>query len=199
MTVVPPGPRFKVETTLDGTRVVIPARRNWFLVLFIGFWLCGWLFGEVTVAATLLAGLTSGSGEFPSLFLVAWLGAWTVGGGFAFFMWLWNVMGREVITLERGELVTSRQVGPIGLPKRYDLSHVRNARVAAAPTRSARSPYRGFGWPGFGGEHVAIAFDYGARTFHFGADLDEAEADYLLDLLDPWLPRAPRERSSRSE
>lgn len=35
MVVAPPGPRFNVETTLDGTRVTVPARRNWFLILFL--------------------------------------------------------------------------------------------------------------------------------------------------------------------
>lgn len=189
MTITPPGPRFAVETTLDGTRVVIPARRNWFLVLFLGFWLCGWLLGEVTAATMLLSVFTSGSGEIPSVFLLVWLGGWTVGGGFALFMWLWNLMGKEVIALERGELTVTRRVGPIGFPKRYDLAHVRNARVGPAPIRRSRRRYPGSSASGF---NAAIAFDYGARTFHFGTDLDEAEAHYLLDLLHPRLPRADK-------
>jgi len=28
-----------------GLEIVIPAKRNWFITLFIGAWLCGWLVG----------------------------------------------------------------------------------------------------------------------------------------------------------
>ena len=190
MVVAPPGPRFRVETTLDGTRVVIPARRNLFVVAFLGVWLCGWAVGEVTAAGFLMSAFGSEGALIASPFLLFWLCGWTIGGAVVIGLLLWNLIGKEVVTLEHGVLTIAKQLGPVGLPKRYDLSHVRDARVAPPPVRSGRRQYRGTGWPGFGAVLSGIAFDYGARTFHFGADLDEAEAKYLLDLLHPRLPRA---------
>jgi len=103
--------------------------------------------------------------------------------------WLRQKAVSQAAQYLNGELTITRRVGPIGFPKRYDLSHVRNARVGPPPARTSR--YRRSTWPG-SGAHSAIAFDYGARTFHFGTDLDEAEAHYLLDLLHPRLPRADK-------
>ena len=190
MTIAPPGPRFRVETTLDGTRVVVPARRSLFLVGFLSLWLCGWAVGEVTAAGFLMSAFGSEGALIASPFLLFWLCGWTIGGAVVIGLLLWNLIGKEVVTLEHGVLTIAKQLGPVGLPKRYDLSHARDARVAPLPVRSGRRHYRGTGWPGFGAVLSGIAFDYGARTFHFGADLDEAEAKYLLDLLHPRLPRA---------
>ena len=190
MTIAPPGPRFTVETTLDGTQVIIPARRSWFLMAFMSLWLCGWVVGETMAVGFLREAFTSEGGLFASPFLLVWLLGWTFGGGVVISVLLWNLMGREVITFEHGVMTVARRIGPIGLPKRYDLSHVRDARVAPPPRRSSRRQYRGAGWPGFGPMLAGIAFDYGVRTFHFGADLDEAEAKYLLDVLHSRLPRA---------
>lgn len=189
-TIPPPAPRFTVETTLDGTRVLIPARRNWVLVAFLSLWLCGWVAGETMAAGFLRETLSAEGALFASPFLLFWLLGWTVGGAVVISVLLWNLIGKEVVTLEHGVMTIAKRIGPLGLPKRYDLSHVRDARVAPPPVRSSRRHYRGSGWPGFGVALAGIAFDYGARTFHFGADLDEAEAKYLLDILHPRLPRA---------
>ena len=68
---------------------------------------------------------------------------------------------------------------------------MRNARVAQHPP-AHHAPYSGSSASGINPSHAAIAFDYGARTFHFGTDLDEAEAHYLLDSSTPRLPRADK-------
>lgn len=63
--------------------LVLPAQKagaaRWGVAAFLGFWLCGWAVGEVTVIGSLLFGKTS----HVSFFLLAWLGGWTVGGAFA--------------------------------------------------------------------------------------------------------------------
>ena len=185
-TVAPPGPRFSVETTFDGTRVVIPAKRNLFVVAFMAVWLCGWAFGEVTVVGFLGELFASEGGLVAAPFLLFWLCGWTLGGAAVITFLLWNLIGREVITFEHGTMIVAKRIGPLGLPRRYDLAHVRDARVSPPSVTSRRGRRRGQN-PFTGGK---IAFDYGARTFRFGTDLDEAEAKYLLDILHPRLPRA---------
>ena len=63
-----------LQRTLDGDRDGF----GWLLVLFTGE--------------------TPG---FARLFLVGWLGCWTVGGAFTGYAWLWTVFGVERIALRR--------------------------------------------------------------------------------------------------
>ena len=77
-------------------------------------------------------------------------------------------------------LALRRDVWGFGRTREYDLSHVSSLRVAPA----AWNPYDWSGamqfW-GIGGGPVA--FDYGSRTFRFGASVDEAEARDIVNQL----------------
>lgn len=90
--VTPPGNRATVSDDNEGLVVSVPARRRMLIVLFLGFWLCGWVMGEVTVIHQLVTGETG-----DEVFLIVWLCGWTVGGAFAITAWLWNVAGVERI------------------------------------------------------------------------------------------------------
>ena len=41
-----PTAKASVFDTPAGLVINIPSSKNFFLILFLGFWLCGWLFGE---------------------------------------------------------------------------------------------------------------------------------------------------------
>ena len=84
-----------------GLEITIPTRRNLFFVAFVGFWLCGWLAGEVAVPIVLL---TQGPGP-EDFFLIAWLGGWTTAGAFIWYAWLNQLTGREFVKLN-GTLLT---------------------------------------------------------------------------------------------
>ncbi|MBI3760199.1 MAG: hypothetical protein HY269_10680, partial [Deltaproteobacteria bacterium] len=47
-TVQVPAGRATMSESPDGLLITIPARKNWFIILFMAFWLVGWFFGEVT-------------------------------------------------------------------------------------------------------------------------------------------------------
>ena len=71
MHVHPPASRLKFLDNGSLLTIEIPSKRNWLLILFLGFWLCGWLVGELMVPAQIL----SGKGARPAmLFSIAWLG-----------------------------------------------------------------------------------------------------------------------------
>lgn len=189
----PPGPRSAISHTFEGPRIEIPARRSWFLIAFLGVWLSGWFLGEAFALGTVLSWLLGWqlggpfSGEdvvsaAPSLFLLFWLAGWTLGGGFALYTLLWNLVGKEVVTLDSQALTHRRQVGRFGLTRRYDVTQVKDLRLAP-PQRSRRGAH---GTP-FGG---IIAFDYGSRTVRFAQGIDEAEAKDLIELLQRHLPRS---------
>jgi hypothetical protein len=170
----PSASRVTVAGGPDGLGLLIPPKRNWFIILFMGFWLSVWGVCEIMIPTQFI------KGEIPGItvvFLLAWLGAWTVGGAFAIYLWLWNLMGRQIITIHGHTLTTRRDIGGYGFDKEYDLTQVRDLRVSAkgfnALDFSASLDFLGLG----GG---LIAFDYGAKTYRLGAGLDEAEAKFVV-------------------
>lgn len=158
--------------------VVIPAKRQILVMLFLGFWLCGWLVGEGFALGALL-GLTSfGGGEiFVSLFLAVWLIGWTLGGLFVMRIFFWMLLGKEVITLGQGRLTINKKGLLFSKPKTYDINEVKGLRVQETATiggyttTSRRSVLMNNG---------TIQFDYGMKTIKFGNGLEVAEGKHIL-------------------
>jgi hypothetical protein len=188
MHIEPQAPRFTIESTPDGLRAVVPARRNWLVVVFLCAWLVGWVFGEVTAVQQLL----SPSEKTPHLFLLAWLVGWTIGGAFALVAVVWQLAGREVISVSAATLLHRIEALGIGWSRAYKASEVKNLRATEYLSTSFTNqavwfpPLMG---PGFG----PVAFDYGARTLRLGASLEEAEGKLLAERLATRLPRRLRE------
>ncbi len=152
----------------------MPCRRSWFVILFLTFWLCGWAVAEVMVANQFLHGDAPPDGEF---FMLAWFGVWTVGGLFAIYAWLWQVMGKEIVIVRGQTIIIRRDMGGFGFDKEYNLIQLRDLRrgpVGFSPVDLSSSLQL---W-GVGGG--TIAFDHGDKTYRFGAGLDEAEAKQVV-------------------
>ncbi|NYE60837.1 hypothetical protein FHW58_001989 [Duganella sp. 1224] len=184
MHIQPQAARFQAESTIDGFRVVIPASRNWFSILFFGAWLCGWAVGETRVAGQLLDPVNKPATAF-SLF---WLICWTLGGIYVFGSILWQFAGREVLTANSLALTYRIEMFGVGVNRSYSASDIKNLRTteyAVAPNWSQRGTFP----PLFGSGRGLIAFDYGTRTIRIGSSLEEAEAKALLTSLLPHLPR----------
>ncbi|RYZ16228.1 MAG: hypothetical protein EOO16_26180 [Chitinophagaceae bacterium] len=176
----PYGGRAILQDKFTDLQIIIPAKRNWFHLIFIGCWLGGWLMGEL-FAIGAVTGLLGGNPA--GLFILFWLGAWTVGGYFALRTFLWNLKGKEIITVGQGQLTIDKEGALLFKPKVYDLKEVKHLRVQDDSD-------------GFGGLFGArrndlsanqtggmIRFDYGLQTVKFGIGLDEAEARFITDKL----------------
>lgn len=166
--------RVTIADTSEGLRIVMPCRRSWFVILFLTFWLCGWAVAEFMVAKQLLHGDAPPEGE---LFMLAWFGVWTVGGLFAIYAWLWQVMGKEIVTARGQTFKIRRDIGGFGFDKEYNLVQMRDLRVVHVEFNPVDFSSSLQLW-GVGGG--AIAFDYGEKTYRFGASLDEAEAKQVV-------------------
>lgn len=170
-----------IQDNFMDVQIIVPARRNWLVIIFIGAWMCGWLMGESVVLAGLLGlfGRTSPA----DLFILFWLVAWTVGGFFAFRAFLWNLKGKEVITVDQNRLAINRKGLLFSKPKVYDLNEVKSIRAQDDNLGynvffgSRRSDFSGFN---FGG---TIRFDYGLKTVKFAIGIDEAEAKFIIEKL----------------
>lgn len=179
MVAIRPGKgRAEVARSASGIVVTIPSKRNILIIGFLGFWLVGWVFGEGMAIQQLIGGHV-GNGF---AFLAAWLGGWTIGGAFAWYAWLWNVAGKEVVTLHAATLRYQRKIPLFVRSKEYEVAHIRNLRTEPNPAGSGGLfPSRSMAFWGLSGG--TIAFDYGRSTHHFGMALDAADADYVVEQL----------------
>lgn len=77
--------------------------------------------------------------------------------------------------MQRQSLILRREILGLGRSREFDVSQIRDLRILPLPLGDPRDL-------SLGSEGV-IAFDYGAKTFRFGAALAEAEAKQLLQTL----------------
>lgn len=173
----PANGKAKIYEDINRLEITIPSIRVWIVIVFLIFWMGGWLFGEVSVIRILMQ---SDTPAFANAFLMFWLLCWTVGGGFVVFVIANMLGGKEVIAVERGELRIFRGVWGVGRKKVYDISEIRNLQVnpevyGSQLLSQMRSIYKL--------NSGTLKFDYGMKTVKFAAGIDEAEARFLMEKL----------------
>lgn len=166
----PADSRITITNTLQGLHIVMPCRRSWFVIGFLGFWICGWAVAEVMIPMQLFQGNAPPGGES---FMLAWFGVWTIGGLSAIYAWLWQVRGNEIVTVHGQTFRTRRDIGGFGFDKQYDFLQMRDLRVEQVGFNPLEFSSSLQLW-GVGGG--VITFEHRARTYRFGAGLDEVEA-----------------------
>lgn len=181
--------RITITDTPDELRMVIPCRRSWFVIGMLAFWVCAWGVGEVMGSTSLFKGEVPAGEE---KLMLAWLGVWTVSGLAALVALQWQVMGKEIVTVQGQTLKAQREGGGIGFRKEYDLQQMANLRVEQ-PGFSPFDVSSSLQLWGVGGG--VIAFESGNKIRRFGAGLDEAEAKLVVEALKRRLKMA--ERSSK--
>lgn len=192
--ILPESMRSTITEDADGLRIIVPIKRNIFLLGFLSLWLCGWFAGESAAVYQLLSGKMPVAGQS---FLMVWLAMWTFGGGFAIYAWLNIATGREVIHVTKSELVIRREVLGIARPKEYDMAHVAALRTSPGIVFNPMDFKSGLAFWGISGG--AIAFDYGAKTYHFGRGLEEAEARQIVSVIHKWLEQQNPAKLSAAE
>ncbi|MDB5281756.1 MAG: hypothetical protein JWO06_831 [Bacteroidota bacterium] len=177
---IPYSGRSIITDNFDRIEISIPVKKNWFIIIFLGAWLGGWLMGE-TVALAAVTGLFGKIGP-PQLFITFWLVGWTAGGLFAIRTWIWNLSGKEVINIGQGQLTVTKKGALFIKPKTYDLNEVKNVRAQddEGSTNIWGVRRNDFWNIGSGG---TIRFDYGMKTIKFAGGVDEAEAKSILAML----------------
>lgn len=180
--VEPHSARFVQERVDGAEQIRIPMRRNWFVLLFVAFWICMWTIGGFAAMYEL--------SQHFDLFLVVWLAMWALGWCFAAATIGAQIAGSEIIRVAGRDLEISIGVGKLRWRRMYRGDKVRNLRS------SDPNPW-GFPWrmPAmpFSTRMGAIKFDYGARTIAAAASVDEAEGRMIVDWLKPRLPRSASE------
>jgi hypothetical protein len=162
----------------------IPMRRNWFVLIFVSFWLCAWTVGGLTAIYQV-------SQKFD-LFLIFWLGGWAIGWMFALATIGAQIAGSEILRVVGRDLEISVGVGRLRWRRLYRGDLIRNLRSCDPnplgwPFRAQQNPFR----PRAG----SVKFDYGSQTVFAASASDEAEGRQIVDWLRPKLPRSAVEES----
>jgi hypothetical protein len=175
----------KIENTFGTLSISIPSKKNWVALIFSTAWLGGWYFGFQSASSVVFSGNNGISG-----FIAFWLIAWTVGGIMIISVLLWGYFGKEEFVADRREVYLNKTVFGVGIKKRMEANEIKNIRtdfVANANWFSnSRWTLGGLGhdrWAFWGLGPGKIKFDYGFKTFSFGLGVDEAEANYIVELM----------------
>ncbi len=170
--------RFKTRFVDGYEQIEIPARRNWFVIPFLMFWLCMWTVGGIMAFTSLLS-------DF-SLFLIFWLCGWAIGWIFAAATISWQLTGKELVRTVGHDLEVGYQMLGFKRMKLYRGADVRKLSVDAAGNlmRHFQISIPFYHGANFG----TLKFDYGAKTFRFGSGVEEAEARAIIAKLAPKIP-----------
>ncbi len=157
----------------EGLKVIISARRSPFVNFFLLFWMIGWIIGEIEITGNLI----NHEAETPDAFMVFWAVGWTLSGLLAVFIWLYNMKGREIVSISDSELIRIRQFVFFSRSKIYATELITNLRLTDI-NPSALDMGGGMEFWGLSGG--TLTFDYGPGIEKFGLGIDEDEARQVI-------------------
>lgn len=151
-------------------QIVTPKRYEFLAVLLVIF--VGWklLFSNTEIMI---------SNFDPTLFICG-IGVFL----FPIYALLWNLIGKEIITVTKNDLVIKQDVLGMGFQQTYRLPQVRNLRGALADPAPFTLEKNMQDW-GFAGG--SVAFDYNGKTCRFGLLLPMEDADRLAERINKFL------------
>ncbi|MCO5946233.1 hypothetical protein [Mucilaginibacter flavidus] len=175
----PYGGRASIIENFDGIEIIVPAKRNTFVIIFFSIWLCIWTVSEFSTLNTFIIGRNSSR----DIFSIVWLCGWTLGGLIAFRALFWTITGKEIIKVGQGALTINKRGALLYKAKSYDLREAKNFR--AWQEYAPRGPFGNTGSNNAFNiaNNGTIRFDYGMQTIKFADGLDEAEANFILQKL----------------
>ena len=201
MAVEPPLPRYTINRLGNGIQVILPSKKNYLRISWYGLWLLVWLTiflggsTVLTLVAVEAASIARSAKTDPSGNSVLWILCsfaivplailLSIGGG-VLYSFLWQILGREIITVDSQGLTVMRQILGWKRQSDYARNDILDLRVSTPQRVKQFIPATLF--QHLSGQHGMIAFDYGAKTFRFGLDIDEAEAKQIATKIRAWLP-----------
>ncbi|MCB8943230.1 MAG: hypothetical protein H6658_05700 [Ardenticatenaceae bacterium] len=192
--VIPPSARHTISRQEDTLEIIIPVDKNWLLIISLSISLILWVSAEVVTLGALIfmfdpslperINQPSIGGSLITLII------WTIGGCLGLYVLLWQLIGKEKITVNHGGLTIRREIFGFSRPKEYLANHITGLRVS---TDRHNLP----DWVRllnlWGIESGILAFDYGAKTFRFGNGIGEAEAKQIFNEIQLHFPKYLKE------
>ena len=176
MIVKPSKGRALLRKNSENLEIKIPSKKNIGTIIFSLLWLVGWAYGEYS-AYEMITG--SNQPIFADLFMIVWFTAWTIAGFFVVYSILWSLFGEENLSVERGSFRISNKIFGVGFTRDYEINSIKKMHVDMEPeinywSNSKRKSI-------FGIEKGNLSFGYGMKTIKFGKEIDEIEAEFILE------------------
>jgi hypothetical protein len=168
-----------INNTFNGLEVVIPSKKNWFVNVFLFVWLGGWSVGECFAISELIKPIEKLDSSL--LFTAFWLVGWTFGGFVAICVFIWNLIGKEVILFTSTQLEV-KKIGTLFFrPKTYSLIEAKHFRAVEMHYNSTEKGKQNDQGPF--DDTGTIHFDYGLQTVQIASGISVAEAELIFEKL----------------
>ena len=165
---------------LDRAPLIIHKRRLYArlsaLLVLLPF--AGFVVGATVQVSLLMSVVSSASDPGEITVLALWALAPLLGGG----LLLWSLLGREIVSVDRGELVLRREILGIGRSRRLAAEKIDDVSVRPWDLPEERESY----W-GVGVGRVRVLAD--GKRFSVGIALSNSEAQLLAERLRRWKAR----------
>ena len=148
------------EENVERLKITLPIRSNWFLFGLFTVCILVW----VGMSGVILWALLTQGFEFVLVvLLLLWLIIWYWLGQILWRQWQYYAANREILFINKEQLIVRRPVSILGLTTVYDMKHI--------------SPFYG------SDKHHCPAFDYGHQSVYFGHGLAADGTQQLIKYL----------------
>lgn len=130
--------------------------------------------------SSLQTGILFSSIEGIDWFSIIWIVSWVLMGGFAIIMVLWGYFGKETLLIKGNRFNFNKTIFNIGIKRELNVQKISRIRFNEIKIKWGD---KGSTWYYWGVGEGKIKFNYGKKIHSFGLGLDDAEANYLVDLL----------------
>ena len=155
------------DEALERTKVVIKLSRRWGALILFTLIMAIWLAMIFVFLGYLIRGYSTS--VVLTILVVVWLVIWLLFGRYLWRRWQYFAAGREILFIDRAQLIIRRPVSLLGITAAYDMEHV--------------SPFY------LSEKHNCPAFDYAYLHVFFGQDLLSHEAVELVESINGrWFP-----------
>ncbi len=100
-------PRIIVRNLEGGLGIIIPSKRQYFVLAFSSFWICAWTVGGISTISALL---NTDEPLTAQTFVLFWLGGWALGWFSVATTILWQLFGKEVIIITSGAITIYKRL-----------------------------------------------------------------------------------------
>ncbi len=165
--------RITFEDKPEWLKVVMPAKRNWLLLLIFSASLVIWLVMTVWMIIFLIRDVIMPGARFAfvlATIIVLWLVIWYFVGRVLGRRWQYFAAEREIIFINKERLIMRRPVSIWGSTEAFDMTHVRPFYISD--------------------KHHCPTFDYGSQKVYLGTSLTQSEAQRLVETINTLYFRA---------
>ena len=158
--------------TVSDSEIRVSSPKKFFMIIFMTIWLAGWTY----VGAMIFWGVIAGRIK-DIWFLVTWPCFWLLAELLALYVYLWALVGYELITVTPGIIIIKRSIFGYGPSKEYPIPKITNLRASGFSATIFTWNFSMAFWGLLGG---TVSFDYEGESKRFGINLIENDAKQLV-------------------